>query len=161
MATTHSRSIAGIETDTIVTGVLAALLAGVVFGGLMHATGQIETVARLYGLEGLALGWLVHLVHSALAGVVFTALVAFVAPLRAYAAKPLTAAGLGVAFGVACWIVLVAIAVPLWLGIVHGSTVALPLLHWPSLGGLVVFGAILGASCPLLHEWRSAGWSPL
>ena len=160
MVTTHSLSTAGVVADPIFTGVLAALLAGVVIGGLMHATGQIEMVASLVGLEGVAIGWLVHLVHSALAGIVFTILVEFVAPLRAYAGKPLSASGVGVVFGVVCWIVIVTVAVPLWFRLVLGSVLALPLFHWPSLGGLVVFGAILGAGYSLLTARRSSGLFP-
>ena len=130
-------------------GVVGGIAGGVVFGAMlsMMMTDVIEVaIPSMYGLapppNGLA-GWVVHVSHAAVLGVVFAAIVGVVGLERASAGKQV-AAGLG--YGVLVWVVLAALVMPVWLSAV-GSPASPPLPNFDpqSLVGHAAYGVVLGA----------------
>lgn len=110
-------------------------------------TPVIETaIPALYGSDGLVVGWVAHLFHSLVFGLLFVAVVLSSRSLRRYSGRVTTSAGLGIGYGVVVWIVAAVIVMPIWLSAV-GFPEAPPLPNFDpmSLVGHVVYGAILGA----------------
>lgn len=161
MATEGVQTAPESELQTLSATIVAVVIAGVAFGAFLHTTGRIESVAGLYGLEGAANGWLVHLAHSFVAGIGFAILATLVPPARIAArvgyeeppAVVLASVGLGVAYGVVLWAVLVALGVPLWMDAVVGADRPFPYLHGLSLAGLVLFGATFAACFTIVREY--------
>jgi hypothetical protein len=87
------------------------------------------------------LGMVVHVSHGAVLGVVFAALVGALDVER-----PTRLVGAGIAWGVATWIGLAALLMPLWLSAV-GSPASPPFPNFapPSLLWHGAYGAVLGA----------------
>lgn len=133
-------------------GVVAGLVAGAVMAAMLTAQ-STPTIARaipaLYGLSGLAAGWGVHLVHSALFGVVF----AGVADALDVTERTRTLA-LGVATGVVIWAVGAALLMPAWLAAVgFPQAPPLPNVAVSKLVGHVVWGVVLGGVFPSVRGW--------
>jgi uncharacterized membrane protein YagU involved in acid resistance len=133
-------------------GALAGLAGGVVMGAMltMQMTPVIEVaIPSMYGLQGLAAGWVVHLFHSVVLGVGFAA----VADALDFGDSLGRSAALGVGFGVALWVVLAALVMPVWLGAVGFPKVPpLPNFNPMSLVGHVVYGAVLGVVFPSVRN---------
>ncbi|WP_137284160.1 DUF6789 family protein [Halorussus salinisoli] len=133
-------------------GALAGLLAGIVMGAML--TTQMGPVIRvaipsMYGLEGLAAGWVAHLFHSVALGVAF----AVVAGVVGSGESTGRSAALGVGYGVVLWVILAALVMPIWLGAV-GSPANPPLPNFDpqSLVGHVVYGLVLGVVFPYVRD---------
>lgn len=54
-----------------VNGVLGSLAGGIVFGMLMQMMGMIKMIAAMMGSDSVAVGWMIHLVLSAVFGIGF------------------------------------------------------------------------------------------
>lgn len=132
-------------------GVAGGIAGGVAFGLLMAAMApeMLETmIPSMYGLEGGLAGWVVHLSHAAVLGVVFAAiLVAAGRPTVSLAAG----AGAGVAYGIVLWAVLAVVVMPVWLGMAQ----MVPNLDVGSLVGHAVYGLVLGIGYALLERPRA------
>lgn len=127
-------------------GVFGGIVGALVMGGLVLAMNPpVLTVAipSLYGLApppNPAVGMAVHVTHGAVLGVVFAALVG------AFGVEGTgRQVGLGIGWGVATWIGLAALVMPVWLSVV-GSPASPPFPNFapPSLLWHVVYGAVLG-----------------
>lgn len=134
-------------------GALAGLLAGIAMGVMLtvQMTPVIEVaIPALYGLEGMAAGWPAHLFHSLALGVVFAGVAS---ALPQYSASVGRSTALGVGYGVVLWVVLAAIVMPIWLGVV-GFPGAPPLPNFDpqSLVGHVVYGLVLGVVFPYVRD---------
>lgn len=130
-------------------GVIAGLGAGLVMAALMafQMPGMFETtIPALYGMEGEFIGLFAHLSHSAVFGVLFAAIVVF-GGLRRFASEPVPAVALGLAFGLALWIVGAGLVLPVWLDAVGAASVP-GILELDMMSGLahVIFGIVLGAA---------------
>jgi hypothetical protein len=144
------------QTETQVTnrppGSWVAGVAGGIAGALVMAVLVVAmnpptlavAIPSLYGLApppNPAAGIFVHTAHGAVLGVAFAGL-AGVVDLRS--PKSLLAAGLG--WGVLTWVVLAALVMPVWLGVVGSPAsppfpnFALPSLLWHAVYGLVLGG---------------------
>ena len=137
-------------------GGLAGFLAGMLFGGgVMDPAAMMPTVSALYGFESGVVGWIAHLVHSVVFGLLFVALAARPA-LRGFADRPVRGSAVGAVYGVVVWAVAAAIVMPFWIGAVTPATPPVPNLNWMSFVGHVVYGVALGALYPLFlsHEQR-------
>jgi uncharacterized membrane protein YagU involved in acid resistance len=55
----------------VVNGILGSLAGGLVMGMAMQMMGMIPMIAKLVGSDSTAVGWVVHLVISALLGLVY------------------------------------------------------------------------------------------
>ncbi|WP_435177331.1 DUF6789 family protein [Halorussus sp. AFM4] len=134
-------------------GALAGLLAGVVMGAML--TMQMGPVIRvaipsMYGLSGLGAGWVAHLFHSVVLGVVFAAVVGAV---PRYAESVGRSAALGVAYGVVLWVALAVLVMPVWLGAVGSpADPPFPNVNVQSLVGHVVYGLVLGVAFPYVRD---------
>jgi hypothetical protein len=123
-------------------GALGALVMGVLVILMNEATLAVA-IPSLYMLApppNPALGMFVHVSHGAVLGVAFAALVG---ALDVRGTSRIV--GVGVAWGVATWVVLAALLMPLWLSAV-GSPADPPFPNFaiPSLLWHAVYGAVLG-----------------
>jgi hypothetical protein len=128
-------------------GAIAGVLAGLLFGLLIQFRLQRMTaIGAMYtlGQPSLSIGWIAHVVHSALFGGVF-GLVVDREPLRSLSRNPLKNAGLGVAFGVLLWGINIVFLWPLWLnGVGLPNAPELPFLGVMPLVGHVIYGGLTG-----------------
>ena len=127
-----------------VVGGIAGAAVMAVLVSLMNAAVLAGAIPALYGLSGGIAGWVVHLSHGAVLGVVFAALVE-----RGYpgAHSTGTVVGLGLLWGVLTWVGLAALVMPLWLSAV-GFPMAPPFPNFapPSLLWHAVYGGVLGVA---------------
>jgi hypothetical protein len=133
-------------------GALAGLVGGVLMGAMLtvQMTPVIEVaIPSMYGLEGLAAGWVANLFHSVVLGVVFAAIAGALGSDDSVGRS----AGLGVGYGVVLWVLLAAIVMPIWLGAV-GSPANPPLPNFDpqSLVGHAVYGLVVGGVFPYVRE---------
>lgn len=131
-------------------GTITGIVAGVVMGALIAATNPPTlgaAIPALYGLSGGAAGVVVHLSHGAVLGVAFAALVRLLAPDSSG-----TILALGLGWGVATWVGLAAIVMPVWLSVV-GFPAAPPLPNFalPSLAWHLVYGVVAAVVYPVLR----------
>lgn len=140
------------ENHVFYSAVIAASITGVVSGLVLHERGDMDTIAALYRTEGTAFGWSMHFVHVFLVAIFFigvlTLLGAASRSIRVRLERPLVAPILitltGTLYAMAIWVVVVAIAMPLWLRFTSENALPLPYLHEQSLYAAVFFGALLG-----------------
>jgi len=132
-----------------VVGGIAGAAVMAVLVSIMNAAVLAGAIPALYGLSGGVAGWVVHLSHGAILGVVFAALVEQVYPGEHSAG---TVAGLGLLWGVLTWVGLAALVMPLWLSAV-GFPMAPPFPNFapPSLLWHVVYGGVLGVAYAALR----------
>lgn len=129
-------------------GLIAGLVGGVVMGIMLQTmmTPVIEMgIPAMYGLSGLAAGWVAHLFHAAVLGVAF-AYIVNTAGWADRAAEYGSGIGLGLGYGVVLWIVLAVLVMPIWLSAVgFAGAPPFPNINVMSLVGHLVYGAVLGA----------------
>lgn len=138
-------------------GAIAGLAATVAMGIAISLV-RLETlrlaIAGLYGFEGsLVVGWIAHLFHGALFGVLFAALMSDPGVYRItdWRWKSVLA---GVVYGLVLAVVGAGIIMPIWLdaagfpGAPSIPNVTVPLLAWH-----VVYGVVLGGIFPFVEEW--------
>lgn len=147
---------ADVAVDTTLTKwssvVAASLAAGVAMGiPMQFVMGIMPTVGALYGFESVAVGWVVHLFHSAVFGVIFAGVVS-VGPLKEHAAFFPESIGVGAGYGVAVWAFGSVIAMPLWLEAAGMGGPGVPNVSPMSLAGHVVYGVLLGGLFPAVHS---------
>lgn len=145
MSTTAHTAHAGFGTR-VGNGILAGLVGGVVFGMLMAMTmaDMLPMIGMLIGVENAWVGFLVHLVNSAIIGAVF-GLIAW-----RLAGNIAAVLGVGVLYGVVWWVLGALIIMPLWLSVTADPMMKDMVLvvekdQWLSLMGHVIFGLIAGA----------------
>lgn len=133
----------------VLSAMVAGLLGSVVCGSILHVLGEIAVVGQLVGSRGTLEGWLFLLVGGVLGAVGYSLGVELVASLRFFAGDPRTGAALGIAFAILGWLLAI-VVVPRWV-LLLGFTPPITPVHWPSLVGLFVYGAIIGALLPVLR----------
>lgn len=126
-------------------GVVGTTAFGVMLTVMMPDVIEVA-IPSMYGLApppDLLIGWVVHLVHGVILGVVFARLVGLAG---VSGDSPAAAVAAGVGYAVVVWLVLAAFVMPVWLSAV-GSPADPPLPNFsvPSLIGHAVFGLLLGA----------------
>ncbi|ELZ45318.1 hypothetical protein C464_12560 [Halorubrum coriense DSM 10284] len=136
-----------IETGNWKAGVAGGLGGALVFGAMMSVLtpGVLEmAIPAMYGVGGPAgaVGWVIHMSHGAVIGVVF----AGVANLRPGLGDSIgSSLGVGAGYGLLVWIALAVIAMPVWLSAVgFAGAPPLPNIGVESLVGHVVYGTVLG-----------------
>ena len=145
-----------VTVDTTVTkwssAIVASLVAGTAMGLPMQFVTEImPTVGALYGWENLAVGWVAHLFHSAVFGVIFAGVVSL-GPLNEYAGRFPTGVGIGAGYGVVIWVFGSVVAMPLWLDAAGLPNAGVPSLNVVSLAGHVVYGVLLGGVFPAVYS---------
>ncbi len=134
--------------QTAVAGGIGGLVGGLAFGAMMQAMDMLPMVAMLVGSESVAVGWIVHLAISAVAGIGFALLAA-----RAAHSWP-GGVALGLAYGVVWWVLGALLAMPLRLGM---PVFELGTMAWQSLMGHLVFGAVLAAAVVAITRRGTTG----
>ena len=135
-------------------GVAAGLAAAVVMGvgmTLLEPSLLRESIAGLYGASGsLAAGWLVHLGHGALFGLVFAVVLADPGLVRVGHRFPGSVVA-GLVYGMVLAVAGMGIVMPMWLEAVGlASAPEIPFLTASLLAWHLVFGLVLGALFPAL-----------
>lgn len=114
-------------------------------------------IPALYGIEARGtVGWLLHVVHGVVLGLVFGFLVTRRPVLGVIETDVETDAlsrtgtgarvvAAGFAYGLAVWAVLPVAVQPVWAGAVGGDASAFPAVALESMGGHLLFGIVLGA----------------
>jgi len=130
---------------TVLTTVAAALIARAALGGALHATGNLRTVAGVYGLEGVVNEWTLVFGHSLVAGGPFVAIVTRLSrgrhvpsPLAESHRSPFLCACVGLSYGAVLWAAIVAYTAPFVFGFVTGDTYPVPFHHWGVLRSVAV-----------------------
>jgi len=127
----------------------AAVVAGIVMGLFMgEIAGLMPVVGTLYGVESPVIGWVTHLFHSVVFGLLFATactIPRIVGVTKSF--RGMTA--LGVAWGVLLWFVAAGLVMPVWLMAV-GADATIPSFSPIGLVSHVVWGAILGGLYYLL-----------
>lgn len=123
---------------------VAALVAGVVMGVLMdQIAGIMPVVGALYGVENQTVGWVTHLFHSVVFGLLFAA-ACTVASIEDVAATFRGTTALGLGWGLILWLVAAGVIMPIWM-IAVGLDATVPNLSATGLVSHAVWGVILGA----------------
>ena len=142
---TQTQAASTTQTQTITAGVIAGLVGGSVFGVQMAVGGMLPMVASMVGSQSVVIGFIVHLLISAVIGGTF----ALVATRLPGGLAIQTAAGF--IWGVIWWVLGALIIMPLVLGM--GSMVlVVEDAQWMSLVGHGFFGIILGVTFLLLKD---------
>jgi len=128
----------------IISGAIAGVLGGGVFGAMMGALGMLPMVAQLVGSDNPMVGLMVHLIFSAVIGGIFAAVFGKRCTRLAECAK------LGTGYGVVWWVLGPLLIMPVALGMGPQLSVSGISASVPSLMGHIVFGVILGATFPLI-----------
>lgn len=141
MTTTASSGTVGMTGTRLAPGAVGGLAGGLVFGIMMQMMGMIPMVAMLVGSESVVLGWVVHLVISAVIGAGFTLV------LSRFTSRPTTAALAGAGYGMVWWVLGPLLLMPAKLGM---PLFVVNATAWQSLMGHVIFGVILGGVAAVL-----------
>ena len=149
-------------------GVVGGLIAGLVFGmmmTMMHAPtpqgGPVRVmgmIAMIVGSTSVAIGWLYHLVNSAVIGGLFGLLTG------TWLAQGRNVLVLGVVYGLVWWMVGGLVLMPLLLGMPPFAPLLMPpmrMLAAGSMMGHAIFGLILGFTVarletPAVHRRAAA-----
>ncbi|MGQ4556134.1 ATP-binding protein [Halobellus sp. GM3] len=141
----------GISFPGLEHAITGGLLGGVAMGGFYHFfTGLLPVVGSLYGIQSPVIGWITHLFHSAVFGLLFGAAIN-VPRLAEIAADPIRSGLLGIGWGAFLWLVAAGIVMPVWLTL-SGVPTAIPTLSPAGFLAHAVWGAVLGVSYWTLGE---------
>jgi hypothetical protein len=125
-------------------GIGGGLVGGIGMGLILHfAMGAMPVIASLYGQSSVAIGWVAHLFHSVVFGLIFVALITRTG-LRGYARTTVRTAGLGTGYGILLGVLTGAFVLPVWVNAVTGAGMPVPFFAAPAFVGHVLFGLLLG-----------------
>lgn len=142
----------GFDDRLLLAGAVGGLIAGALMGLLMHyRMGIMEAVGGLYTMNSVTAGWIFHMIHAVLFGIVFAIGIQW-QPFGKYDFGPLAIALLGLAWGVALWMVAAGVIMPAWLDAVGLTAPEIP--NWGEQSGVghLVYGSALGVVMGI------AGW---
>ena len=145
------RGVGDWETEDLLATSIAGLVGGSGFAIVLSALGLLDSLGFLVGAPGLVVGVPLALIAGVIGAFVYRAL-GTLDPIEEDVTDPITGVTIGASFGVAVWLVGVAVLVPLWLRLL-GWTPPFPFLHWQSLVALLVYGAIVGPASPLVDRY--------
>jgi len=128
---------------TILSGVIAGLVGGLVFGMMMAMMSMLPMVAMLIGSDNVVVGFMVHMVISAVIGASY----GFIAP-RLPSSWMMTI-GAGIVYGVIWWVLGALVIMPLALGMGQ-MVLQIGDMQWLSLMGHIIFGVIMAA----VYKWQ-------
>ncbi|UPM44451.1 hypothetical protein [Halocatena salina] len=164
--TSTEYSIGG-SLNWLIGGAVGGVVGALIFGGLLWAIDPaivIETIPAIYGLSPAGpIGWVFHLIHGLVLGVIFGFLVS-----RSVIFDTLTAdvetdiidtmgphlrfTAAGIVYGLAVWTVLPVTALSIWMTIGDVGAPSFPSTAIESLLGHVLYGLLLGALFSIFVE---------
>ena len=125
---------------TLTRGVYGGLAGGVVFGAMMGMMGMLPMIGQMVGSPTALVGFLVHMVNSAIIGAGFAVV------FGKFANSIGAGLSTGLLYGSAWWILGPLTLMPLFMGMGLGVNwnVSAAIAMLPSLAGHMMYGAILG-----------------
>lgn len=148
MATTVVRQEQAVSSPLVtcvIHGVTAGLIGGSVFGVQMAVGGMLPMVAQMIGSQSVVIGFILHLVISAVIGAVYGT-VASRLP-----AGWLVSLAAGVVNGAIWWVLGALIIMPLALGMSE-MVFQIGDMQWMSLIGHLIFGIVTAGFFTLIHS---------
>ncbi|SNR51293.1 hypothetical protein [Halorubrum vacuolatum] len=137
----------GTEIASWQAGLAGGIGGGLIFGVMMTMQmGMIMEMAipGMYGLgPSLAVGWVIHMFHSVVLGVVFALILEPTGLDKKLDSAP-AIAGVGLVYGVVLWIVLASFVMPAWVGAMTEMAPPVPDWNMQSLMGHAVYGVVAG-----------------
>lgn len=124
-------------------GIGAGIVGGIGMGLVLQFLGAMPLIGSLYGQPTLLAGWIAHLFHSVLFGLVFVAAVTRT-DLRAFVGSLPGAIGIGTAYGALLGVTTGPFVLPLWANAVAGAGLPVPSFGLESFGAHLLFGLLLG-----------------
>ena len=125
-------------TRRLQAAVLGGLAGGAVFGILLAVRGMLPGIAKIVGTEHVVIGFTLHMLVSAVLGVLFGV------TLGRFASSMLNGMMVGTFFGVVWWAVVVFVMVPMVLGAAAPFSVSGMRASLPLLAGHALYGVVLG-----------------
>ena len=119
-------------------GVIGGIAGGVVFGMLMQMMGMMPMIAMMVGSESVLVGWILHLIISAVTGVLFVMMFGSKVSTNADGVR------YGLIYGLIWWVLGPLVIMPVILGMGIQIQNAFGQTQLMSLMGHLVFGVILG-----------------
>jgi uncharacterized membrane protein YagU involved in acid resistance len=143
---------AGRETLTgaAILGAVAGLAGGTAFGAAITELGNLPAMALLLLAGSPVLGFVAHILVSAMVGAIFGVLVRWGRP------GPGETVCIGVAFGALWWYLLPLTLMPVLLGVAPAWDLATAQQQLPGLLGHLLYGGVTGLALVVLR--RPAGW---
>lgn len=142
--TDHSSSApVGVDSGHLGRATVASLVAGVAMGAVLTGlTDTLPAIGGLYGVQSVGVGWVLHLFHSVVFGLIFATAVSHTS--GGWTTPSIgRCAVLGLGYGIVLWAVAAGIVMPVWLNLV-GIPSSVPFLTLSSLLGHTVWGVSLG-----------------
>ena len=137
------------NTENLKAGVIGGLAGGVVFGVMMGTMGMLPMIASLIGSKSALVGFVVHLVISAVIGLGFALVLG--SAVHSYG----SGVALGALYGLAWWVLGPLTMMPLMMGMGVQFANAFNTMNLMSLLGHVIFGVILGLTYAALVARRA------
>ncbi|WP_322489013.1 hypothetical protein [Chloroflexus sp.] len=136
-------------SQRIIAGVIGGLVGGVVFGMMMAMMGMLPMIASMVGSSSAVVGFLIHMVISAIIGTGFGLF------LGGQSTDLRQGLLWGLGYGFLWWILGPLVLMPLMMGmgVQFGAAFTPPMLM--SLVGHLVYGAITGIGCAWYLHGRS------
>lgn len=129
------------RTHELSVAAFAAVAAGVAMGIYMQfSMGLLPVIGSLYGIENELIGWITHLFHSVVFGLLFAATLA--RPTFARCDGLLKRNAVGIGWGIVLWLLAAGMIMPIWLHLV-GQEALLPNLTGPGLLAHLLWGVVL------------------
>lgn len=127
--------------QAIVGGVLGGIGMGLFF---QLSTGLLPVIGSLYGIPNPIVGWITHLFHSAVFGLLFAAICAE-PRIGRFVSGPARSGLLGLGWGIVLWAVAAGLLMPAWLSLL-GAPAQFPNLSLAGFVGHGLWGVILGVT---------------
>lgn len=124
---------------SMIAGVVAGLVMGLYFG---YVTDQLPIIGALYGVENPIIGWIAHLFHSIVFGLMFVAGLSHPA-LHAIEQRPVGIVAAAIGWGSILWLFAAGMVMPFWLSMI-GESAMVPTLSPLGLVSHLLWGIVLG-----------------
>ncbi|MFW5748555.1 MAG: hypothetical protein ACOCYT_02955 [Chloroflexota bacterium] len=133
-----------LDRNTIVKGAVAGLIGGSVFGVQMAVMGMLPMVADMVGSSSVLVGFIVHMIISAVIGITYV-------PLGTRLNGWLQIVGAGIAWGILWWVLGALIIMPLVLGM-GDMVLQVGEPQLMSLNGHIMFGIVMAGFFALISK---------
>ena len=134
-------------------GVIGGLAGGLVFGILMGIMGMLPTIGKMVGLQSATIGFVVHMIISAIIGAEFSIV------FGRFATRIGRSIAIGFAYGGLWWLLGPLTLMPLFMGMGLGVNwnLAAALSLMPSLMGHAIFGVVLSVVYSVIEHRAAFG----
>ena len=129
-------------------GAYGGVAGGLIFGAMMGVMGMLPMIGSMVGQPTAAVGFVVHMVNSAIIGAGFAIV------LGRFVSGTASGLGAGLAYGGVWWILGPLTLMPLFMGMGFGVNwnAAAAAAMLPSLVGHLMYGSVLGVTYTWLRQ---------